>query len=73
VWIQITGVAGEDDFGYTTTKGHSLVVSERIKEIIVNSGIVNCELVQLENWTGRRNAILEKIRKFRVTHPPPER
>jgi hypothetical protein len=72
-WLQITGVAGQDDFGYTTTHGASIVVSSRILDILSAFGMPHCAVVELGNWRGGKPVILEKIRQFKLTHPPPNR
>jgi hypothetical protein len=71
VWLQITGVAGQDDFGYTITHGNAIVVSSRILDIMSGLGISHSAVVELENWKGGRAAIMEKIRQFKLKHPPP--
>jgi hypothetical protein len=71
VWLQITGVGGQDDFGYTITHGRSIVVSSRILDIMSGVGIPHCAVVELENWKGGKTAIMEKIRQFKLTNPPP--
>jgi hypothetical protein len=53
VWLQIVGTAGADDFGYTTVNGHCMVVSERVLDLFIESGMKHCKLVELENWQGR--------------------
>lgn len=53
VWLQITGTAGSDDFGYTTSNGHCMVVSERVLDLLINCGMTHCKMVELEDWKGR--------------------
>lgn len=71
-WLQITGVAGRDDFGYTTTHGRSIVVSSRILDILSEFGIPHCGVVELGSWRGGKAVILEKIRKFKLGHSLPK-
>jgi hypothetical protein len=70
-WLQITGVAGKDDFGYTTTHGHYIVVSSRVLDLLWESGMQHCSVVELRNWKGGKEAILESIRQFKLKHPLP--
>jgi hypothetical protein len=44
LWIQITGNAGKDDFGLSST--HRLVVSQRILEILKAEGMSHCEITE---------------------------
>ena len=46
VWLQVTGNAGRDDFGLSTT--HSLVVSERILVILKEVGVHRCAITKFE-------------------------
>lgn len=54
VWLKVTGEAGQDDFGYTNSNGHCIVVSERILDLLIEMGLHHCDLVELENWKGRK-------------------
>jgi len=40
--------SGVDDFGYTTKDGHC-VVSERVLDLLIASGVKHCKKVELEN------------------------
>lgn len=71
-WLQVTGIAAQDDFGYTKSNGCSLVVSSRILEILTDVGISHCAVVPFKKWRGARAAILEKIRKFELDQPLPK-
>jgi hypothetical protein len=53
VWLQVKGVAGVDDFGYTISNGTCLAVSERVLDIFIECGMKNAKMVELENWKGR--------------------
>ena len=53
VWLQVTGTPGQDDFGYTTSNGHCIVVSERILDLLLASGMAYGKFVELEDWKGR--------------------
>lgn len=44
VWLQITGKAGEDDFGLSVR--HSLVVSERVLEVLRQEGMSHCAIAE---------------------------
>jgi hypothetical protein len=41
-WLQVTGEAGKDDFGLSFK--HSLVVSQRILDILREEGMSHCEI-----------------------------
>ena len=43
VWLQVTGNAGQDDFGFSAT--HSLVVSERILNVLKAAGMSHSDIV----------------------------
>jgi len=70
-WLQIIGVAGKDDFGYTKTHGSSMVVSSRILDVLSESGIPHCAVVELANWRGGETAILERLHQWELKNPPP--
>lgn len=42
VWLQVNGRAGLDDFGYSSA--HTLVVSDRILNILRDAGMKHCEV-----------------------------
>jgi len=42
VWLQVTGEAGEDDFGLSAM--HNLVVSERVLEVLRQEGMSHCAI-----------------------------
>ena len=42
VWLQVTGNAGQDDFGLSPT--HSLVVSERVLRVLKAAGMVHADI-----------------------------
>ncbi len=67
VWLQVYGHAGQDDFSYTSD--HVLMVSERILDVLRESGMSNCTIVGLEDWKGLQAAMLEKIQRFRIANP----
>lgn len=46
-WLQVTGSAGEDDFGFSA--GHSLVVSERILYLLKMEGLSHCGIMLFED------------------------
>lgn len=48
VWLQITGNAGQADFGLSTT--HSLVVSERILNILKEAGMSHSDIAAFDGW-----------------------
>lgn len=43
VWLQVTGKAGQDDFGLSRTR---LVVSERILNVLKESGVTHCDIAE---------------------------
>ncbi len=42
VWLQVTGNAGQDDFGLSPT--HSLVVSERVLRVLKAAGMAHADI-----------------------------
>lgn len=59
-WLKVSGVAGVDDFGYSS-HGAYLVVSERILDALIESGMSHCDLVELDNWkTGEETVFRQK-------------
>jgi len=69
VWLQVHGQAGQDDFGYKPD--HVLVVSERILDILKESGMSNCDTTRLEDWKGVQAAMLAKIQRYKSENPHP--
>jgi hypothetical protein len=45
------------------------MVSERILDVLRESGMSNCTIVRLEDWKGLQAAMLEKIQRFRLANP----
>lgn len=43
VWLQVTGNAGEDDFGMSRI---DLVVSQRVLELLKNAGMAHCDIAE---------------------------
>ncbi len=56
VWLKVNGVAGSDDFGYTSKYGTFLVVSECILDLLLGSGMSYCDIADFDSWKGRRCA-----------------
>lgn len=54
-WLKVSGAAGVDDFGYSS-HGAYLVVSERILDTLIEAGMSHCDLVELDNWKGGKEA-----------------
>jgi hypothetical protein len=46
VWLQVSGKAGQDDFGLSTT--HSLVVSERVLSLLKEAGMSHCDVAEFD-------------------------
>jgi hypothetical protein len=46
VWLQVAGIAGQDDFGLSPT--HSLVVSERILNVLKAAGVSHSNIVPFD-------------------------
>ena len=44
LWLQVHGTPGKDDFGFSRESGYSLVVSERILQILKQFNIEHCEI-----------------------------
>jgi hypothetical protein len=42
VWLQVTGKAGQDDFGLSSD--HCLVVSQRILDLLKGAGMSHCDI-----------------------------
>lgn len=50
IWLQINGQAGKDDFGLSSS--HSLVVSERILNILLEAGMRHAEICRFGQKPG---------------------
>jgi hypothetical protein len=46
VWLQVTGNAGRDDFGWS--QQHRLVVSQRILDLLEDAGMSHCDIAEFK-------------------------